>query len=48
MKRGVTVFLDPEDIKYIEDICRRTGQSKSAVIRMVVKDYIRRERKIES
>jgi len=47
MKRGVTVFLDPEDMKYIEDSCKRTGQSKSSLIRQIIKDYIRREKNIE-
>jgi len=47
-KREIAVFLDQEDIDFIEDICRRTGQSRSAAIRMIIKDYIRREKKVES
>jgi len=43
-KREVAVFLDAEDIKYIDNICQRTGYSMSAVIRMIVKDYIRRQK----
>jgi len=47
-KKQIGVFLDPEDIARIEDICRRTGDSKSALIRRIVKDYLRREEKVES
>lgn len=46
-KKSCTVFLDPEDLQFLKDRCRETGQATSAVIRQIVKEYIRRERSID-
>ena len=43
-KRGVTVFLDPEDLKFLREKNSETGRSLSKLIREAVKSWIRKER----
>jgi hypothetical protein len=43
-KRGVTVFLDPEDLKFLRKKNSETGRSLSTLIREAVKSWIRKER----
>ena len=44
-KIGHTVFLDPEDLEQLSNLSRKTGHSISALIREVVKEYIREKKK---
>lgn len=43
-KRGVTVFLDPEDIRFLKEKNSETGRSLSTLIREAVKSWIRKEK----
>ena len=43
-KRGVTVFLDPEDLKFLREKNNETGRSLSTLIREAVKSWIRKEK----
>ncbi|MBS7635741.1 hypothetical protein KEJ37_00105 [Candidatus Bathyarchaeota archaeon] len=43
-KRGVTVFLDPADIKFLKKKNSETGRSLSTLIREAVKSWIRMEK----
>jgi hypothetical protein len=43
-KRGVTVFLDPEDLKFLREKNSETARSLSTLIREAVKSWIRKER----
>jgi predicted DNA-binding protein len=43
-KTGHTVFLDSEDVKFLEEKSRETGRSLSTLIREAVKNWIREER----
>jgi len=40
-----TVFLDPEDLEFLESKSAETGRSISTLIREAVKSYIRVERR---
>jgi predicted DNA-binding protein len=40
-KIGVTVFLDPEDLKFLREKNSETGRSLSTLIREAVKKWIR-------
>jgi hypothetical protein len=42
-KRGLTVFLDPEDIQILKEKSGETGRSLSTLIREAVKKWIREE-----
>ncbi len=43
-KRGVTVFPDPEDLKFLREKNSETGRSLSTLIREAVKNWIREEK----
>jgi len=43
-KTGYTVFLEPEDIKFLEEISRKTGRSRSSLIREAVKFWISKQK----
>lgn len=43
-KIGRTVFLDPDDLKFLEEKSVETGHSLSTLIREAVKRWIREEK----
>jgi len=43
-KRGVTVFLSDDSLAKLEDLSREKGVSLSGLIRMAVREWLRRER----
>jgi predicted DNA-binding protein len=43
-KTGHTVFLDPEDVEFLQEKSRKTGRSFSTMIREAVKKWIQEER----
>jgi len=43
-KTGHTVFLDPEDLKFLRKKSGETGRSLSTLIREAVKKWIREEK----
>jgi hypothetical protein len=43
-KRGITVFLDPEDLKFLSEKNSEAGRSLSTLICEAVKSWIRKER----
>ncbi|MBA7629046.1 hypothetical protein ES703_36543 [subsurface metagenome] len=44
-KTGHTVFLDPEDVQFLEEKGRETGCSLSTLIRGAVKKWIREQKR---